>query len=83
VPGLDKVYSFVPLPSQPKKRARRRYDEIERMYCCNYPGCTKGYGTLNHLNAHITMQKHGPKRLPGGEFSFFPVSSSTAGLAGC
>ncbi len=22
------------------------------------------YGTLNHLNAHVTMQKHGPKRVP-------------------
>ncbi|KAH9818884.1 hypothetical protein DFH28DRAFT_1123239 [Melampsora americana] len=37
---------------------------IERLYSCSYPGCTKAYGTLNHLNAHITMQKHGPKRLP-------------------
>ncbi|EGG08134.1 uncharacterized protein MELLADRAFT_71473 [Melampsora larici-populina 98AG31] len=48
----------------PRKRARRRFDEVERLYDCNYPGCTKGYGTLNHLNAHIAMQKHGPKRLP-------------------
>lgn len=54
------------LADQPKKRARRRYDEIERMYACNYQGCSKAYGTLNHLNAHISMQKHGPKRLPHG-----------------
>ncbi|KAK0525292.1 hypothetical protein OC834_005224 [Tilletia horrida] len=47
-----------------KKRPRRRYDEIERMYPCNWPGCTKSYGTLNHLNAHVAMQKHGAKRLP-------------------
>ncbi|KAL9933690.1 hypothetical protein V8E36_007348 [Tilletia maclaganii] len=47
-----------------KKRPRRRYDEIDRMYPCNWPGCTKSYGTLNHLNAHVTMQKHGAKRLP-------------------
>ncbi|KEI36476.1 uncharacterized protein L969DRAFT_97213 [Mixia osmundae IAM 14324] len=47
-----------------RKRARRRFDEIERLYDCNYPGCTKAYGTLNHLNAHISMQKHGPKRGP-------------------
>lgn len=67
----NKVYSFVSLPGTPKKRARRRYDEIERMYGCNYPGCTKAYGTLNHLNAHISMQKHGPKRTPLGEFPFF------------
>lgn len=62
-PGADK-YSFVPLPSQPKKRPRRRFEEIERIYDCNYPGCNKAYGTLNHLNAHVSMQKHGPKRVP-------------------
>lgn len=27
-----------------KKRARRRFDEIERMYNCNYGDCTKSYG---------------------------------------
>ncbi|CAD6908050.1 unnamed protein product [Tilletia controversa] len=47
-----------------KKRPRRRYDEIERLYRCSWPGCTKSYGTLNHLNAHVAMQKHGAKRLP-------------------
>lgn len=31
---------------------------------CNHPGCTKAYGTLNHLNAHVLMQKHGSKRTP-------------------
>ncbi|KAG0146083.1 hypothetical protein CROQUDRAFT_536477 [Cronartium quercuum f. sp. fusiforme G11] len=60
----DRMYNFSTLPVVPRKRARRRYDEIERLYSCSYPGCTKAYGTLNHLNAHITMQKHGPKRLP-------------------
>ncbi|KAI8888936.1 hypothetical protein K501DRAFT_143347, partial [Backusella circina FSU 941] len=62
----QKVYSFVPLagPTQ-KKRPRRKFHEVERLYQCNYPNCTKSYGTLNHLNAHITMQEHGPKRLPG------------------
>lgn len=49
----------------PKKRPRRRFEEIERLYTCNYPGCIKAYGTLNHLNAHVSMQKHGPKRVPG------------------
>lgn len=47
-----------------KKRPRRRYDEIERLYACSWPGCPKSYGTLNHLNAHVAMQKHGPKRSP-------------------
>jgi hypothetical protein len=23
---------------------------------------------LNHLNAHVVMQKHGPRRLPSGEY---------------
>ncbi|KAI0064010.1 hypothetical protein BV25DRAFT_1801188, partial [Artomyces pyxidatus] len=60
-----KTYSFVALPGNAvKKRPRRRYDEIERLYHCAYPNCTKAYGTLNHLNAHIVMQRHGPKRTP-------------------
>ncbi|WVO15550.1 hypothetical protein L204_103210 [Cryptococcus depauperatus] len=47
-----------------KKRPRRRYEEIERLYPCGWNGCEKAYGTLNHLNAHVMMQKHGEKRLP-------------------
>ncbi|KAL2189111.1 hypothetical protein L209DRAFT_752316 [Thermothelomyces heterothallicus CBS 203.75] len=59
------VYSFVPIPgAQQHKRPRRRYEEIERMYKCGYNGCEKAYGTLNHLNAHVTMQGHGAKRTP-------------------
>jgi len=66
----NKQYSFVALPGNAvKKRPRRRYDEIERLYQCSWPSCTKAYGTLNHLNAHVTMQKHGPKRSPNGESS--------------
>ncbi|SPQ26083.1 0fa960ca-1c3c-4c2d-acb6-72f4dc034b51 [Thermothielavioides terrestris] len=57
--------SFVPIPgAQQHKRPRRRYEEIERMYRCGWQGCEKAYGTLNHLNAHVTMQGHGPKRVP-------------------
>lgn len=60
-----KQYSFVALPGNAvKKRPRRRYDEIERLYQCSWPSCSKAYGTLNHLNAHVTMQKHGVKRSP-------------------
>ncbi|GBE86657.1 hypothetical protein SCP_0905370 [Sparassis crispa] len=55
----------IPQGNAVKKRPRRRYDEIERLYQCSWPNCTKAYGTLNHLNAHVTMQKHGPKRSPG------------------
>lgn len=58
------VYSFVIPQQQQPKRPRRRYEEIERLYKCNFENCTKAYGTLNHLNAHVTMQKHGPKRVP-------------------
>ncbi|KAI0692438.1 hypothetical protein BC835DRAFT_1211694, partial [Cytidiella melzeri] len=61
----SKTYSFVALPGNAvKKRPRRRYDEIERLYRCSFPNCAKAYGTLNHLNAHVTMQKHGSKRSP-------------------
>lgn len=62
---LSTVYSFVPIPgTHQQKRPRRRYEEIERMYKCGWNGCEKAYGTLNHLNAHVTMQSHGPKRTP-------------------
>lgn len=60
----SKTYNFIAQPAQSTKRPRRRYDEIERLYTCDYPGCTKAYGTLNHLNSHKTMQKHGPKSTP-------------------
>lgn len=39
------------------------------MYKCGWNGCEKAYGTLNHLNAHVTMQSHGQKRTPEGMFS--------------
>lgn len=65
---LSTVYSFVPIPgAQQHKRPRRRYEEIERMYKCGWNGCEKAYGTLNHLNAHVTMQSHGTKRTPEGK----------------
>jgi hypothetical protein len=64
---MPQVYSFVPIPgAQQHKRPRRRYEEIERMYKCGWNGCEKAYGTLNHLNAHVTMQSHGQKRTPEG-----------------
>ncbi|SAL97608.1 hypothetical protein [Absidia glauca] len=64
-PQSQKVFSFVSLPGvNQKKRPRRKYHEVERLYHCNYLGCSKSYGTLNHLNAHVQMQDHGPKRHP-------------------
>lgn len=41
------------------------------MYKCGWNGCEKAYGTLNHLNAHVTMQSHGQKRTPEGMFMTF------------
>ncbi|KAJ9049558.1 hypothetical protein DSO57_1023244 [Entomophthora muscae] len=58
-----RVFSFVSMThSKTKKRHRRRYDEIDRVYKCSHQNCSKSYGTLNNLNAHILMQSHGPKR---------------------
>jgi len=48
------------------KRPRRKFEEVERNYVCNFEQCGKAYGTLNHLNAHVLSQNHGPKRLPAG-----------------
>ena len=36
------------------------------MYKCGWNGCEKAYGTLNHLNAHVTSQSHGQKRTTEG-----------------
>lgn len=67
--SINTVYSFVPIPGAAQhKRPRRRFEEIERMYKCGWQGCEKAYGTLNHLNAHVTMQSHGSKRTPEGKF---------------
>jgi hypothetical protein len=41
------------------------------MYKCGWNGCEKAYGTLNHLNAHVTMQSHGSKRTPEGQSELF------------
>jgi hypothetical protein len=37
------------------------------LYHCSWSGCTKSYGTLDYLNAHIIMQRHGSKRTQTGE----------------
>lgn len=53
------------------------------MYKCGWQGCEKAYGTLNHLNAHVTMQSHGQKRTPEGMLTIFGISvaKSRFGLA--
>ncbi|KAJ9087242.1 hypothetical protein DSO57_1035022 [Entomophthora muscae] len=45
-----------------QKRPRRRFSQVTRIYPCAHPSCTKAYGTLNHLNAHILILGHGPRR---------------------
>ncbi|ODV80720.1 uncharacterized protein CANTADRAFT_170090 [Suhomyces tanzawaensis NRRL Y-17324] len=44
------------------RRFRRRYNQIIRRYSCSYPGCSKSYGSLNHLNTHIVTKKHGHRK---------------------
>ena len=52
---------------EPRRRKRRRWDEIDRKYACNFEGCTRAYGSLSHLNDHVSLQNHGPKRRASGE----------------
>jgi hypothetical protein len=47
-------------PNRPK-RFRRKPEEIERKYKCLFPGCTKAYGELPHLNTHIVDSSHGER----------------------
>lgn len=47
---------------KPRRRVRRRYNQILRRFCCSYPQCNKSYGSLNHLNAHIVTKKHGQRK---------------------
>ncbi|CDW98269.1 hypothetical protein [Sporisorium scitamineum] len=42
-------------------RRRRKSEEVERKYRCDFDGCDKAYGTLNHLNTHRATNKHGPR----------------------
>lgn len=63
-PSLSTVRSLVPADSMgQQKRLRQRCEETEKMYKCGWHGCEKAYGTLSHLNGHVTMQSHGPKRM--------------------
>ncbi|KAG8860311.1 hypothetical protein FRB96_003960 [Tulasnella sp. 330] len=59
-----KTYSFASRPGYIINIPRRKYADSERLYGCNFQGCLKSYGTLNHLNAHVRMQRHGTKRTP-------------------
>ncbi|GAC76373.1 hypothetical protein PANT_20c00081 [Moesziomyces antarcticus T-34] len=45
-----------------RKRRRKRYDQVLRIFACPFPGCPKSYGKLQHLNTHLDHMKHGDKR---------------------
>ncbi|BEJ15821.1 hypothetical protein CspHIS471_0504260 [Cutaneotrichosporon sp. HIS471] len=62
---VQPVYNSRPSHPDRHRRTRRRYEEVPRLYLCNWPECDRGYSTLNHLNTHIGNKKHGSKRLPG------------------
>ncbi|OBA23056.1 hypothetical protein METBIDRAFT_97418 [Metschnikowia bicuspidata var. bicuspidata NRRL YB-4993] len=53
-----------PVPGYPPKprRFRRRHYQIHRKYSCCFQGCTKSYGSLNHLNTHIVTKNHGLRK---------------------
>ncbi|KAK7029023.1 hypothetical protein VNI00_014733 [Paramarasmius palmivorus] len=64
----NRAWSFVR-----SQQNRRRPDEVDRKYKCNWSHCKKSYGSLNHLNTHVLRQKHGPKRSPDGASSFIKL----------
>ncbi len=41
------------------KRKRRKFDQMERIYDCDYLGCLKSYETISHLNTHRQLKNHG------------------------
>lgn len=49
-------------PPVKHRRFRRRHYQICRKFSCTFPGCTKSYGSLNHLNTHIVTKKHGSRK---------------------
>lgn len=57
-PDIGEFYDDI----KPGRRFRRRYNQIVRHYSCSYPGCSKSYGSLNHLNTHIVTKKHGQRK---------------------
>ncbi|EXL66231.1 hypothetical protein FOPG_17577 [Fusarium oxysporum f. sp. conglutinans race 2 54008] len=62
---FDKSTRFTrSFPSQIYSNLSDLVEDIERIYKCGWNGCEKAYGTLNHLNAHVTLQSHGQKRTP-------------------
>jgi hypothetical protein len=49
----------VPIPgAQQRKRPRRRYEEIERMYKCGWGGSEKSHSTSNRHGDNVTTQPY-------------------------
>ena len=42
-----------------RTRKRRKSNEIDRRFFCDYPLCHKSYGTITHLNTHRVSKGHG------------------------
>jgi len=54
-----------------KKDARRRQRNLKECTSAAGLAARNAYGTLNHLNAHVTLQSHGIKRRPEGKVNYF------------
>eukprot|EP00835_Amoeboradix_gromovi_P004575 NODE_364_length_10092_cov_0.435905.p5 type:complete len:174 gc:universal NODE_364_length_10092_cov_0.435905:5383-5904(+) len=52
----SKLASFV---DGRKTRKRRKSNEIDRKFFCDFPLCHKSYGTITHLNTHRVSKGHG------------------------
>lgn len=68
--SFSKSHSSDSPPVARNHRPRRScFRELKRPYKCGWDGCEKAYETVRHLNTHITMQSHGPNRIPEGALS--------------
>lgn len=68
-PGMANTYAYSQHAFNSKddfkhrtRRFRRRYNQVVRKYSCSFAGCTKSYGSLNHLNTHIVTKGHGQRK---------------------
>jgi hypothetical protein len=80
--STPKVVQVAPGTTRPQRRCRRSGSQIDRSkYICGWKGCSKAYGTLGHLNQHITIKNHGLRRtwpeiqLGGSPSSNIPLPS--------
>ncbi|KAI9297319.1 hypothetical protein K502DRAFT_323321 [Neoconidiobolus thromboides FSU 785] len=55
-------------PDGHKKRPRKKHHEVNRVFRCDYLGCDKSYGALNHLNTHIYTHHDKKRKRKAEEF---------------